>query len=72
MDALPLQVQEIVSKLTAPEPITQREIAGKLKGQVTELKNMSVKNQLQVRIDGVKAQYANLLNEMQELQTKLA
>ena len=73
MDALPVQVQEIVSKLTAPEPITEREIAGKLKGQVTELKNMSVKkNQLQVRIDGVKAQYANLLTEMQELQTKLA
>ena len=34
---------------------------------------MSVKkNQLQVRIDGVKAQYANLLTKMQELQTKLA
>ena len=61
---LPLQVQEIASKLTAPEPITEREIAGKLKGQVTELKNMSIKkNQLQVRIDGVKAQYANLLAE---------
>ena len=47
--------------------------AGKLKGQVTELKNLSIrKNQLQVKIDGVKAQYAALLTEMQELQTKLA
>lgn len=73
MAALPTQVQEIVSKLTAPEPITEREIAGKLKGQVSELKNMSIKkNQLQLRIDGVKAQYANLLTEMQALQTKLA
>ena len=33
MDALPQQVQEIVAKLTAPKPITEREIAGKLKGQ---------------------------------------
>ena len=71
MDALPPQVQQIV--LTAPEPCTEREIATKLKGQVTELKAMSIKkNQLQEKIDGVKAQYASLLTDMQDLQSKLA
>ena len=56
MRALPQQAQELVSKLTTPEPITERDIAGKLKGQVTELKNTSIrKNQLQVKVDGVKA-----------------
>ena len=73
MDALPAQVQQIVTKLTAPEPCTEREIATKLKGQVTELKTLSIrKNQLQDKIDGVKAQYASLLADMQALQTKLA
>ena len=73
MDALPPQVQQIVTKLTAPEPCTERDIATKLKGQVTDLKAMSIrKNQLQEKIDGVKAQYASLLSDMQELQGKLA
>ena len=73
MDALPPQVQQIVTKLTAPEPCTERDIATKLKGQVTELKAMSIrKNQLQEKIDGVKAQYASLLTDMQDLQGKLA
>ena len=73
MDALPPQVQQIVNKLAAPEPCTEREIATKLKGQVTELKTLSIrKNQLQEKIDGVKAQYASLLTDMQDLQAKLA
>ena len=73
MDALPQQVQQIVTKLTAPEPCTEREIATKLKGQVTELRTLSIrKNQLQVNIDGVKAQNASLLTGMQDLQSKLA
>ena len=72
MDALPAQVQQIVTKLTAPEPCTQREIATKLEGQITELKTLSIrKNQLQEKIDGVKAQYASLLADMQTLQSKL-
>ena len=73
MDALPPQVQQIVTKLTAPEPCTERDIATKLKGQVTDLKAMSIrKNQLQEKIDGVKAQYASLLSDMQEIQAKMA
>ena len=72
MEALPQQVQDLVNKLTAPEPCTEREIAAKLKGRVTELKNLSMKKtQLQAKIDNVKAQYAALLSDMQELQTKL-
>ena len=55
MDALPPQVQQIVTKLTAPEPCTERDIVTKLKGQVTELKAMSIrKNQLQEKIDASK------------------
>ena len=72
MEALPQQVQELVTKLTTPEPCTEREIAAKLKGRVTDLKNLSMKKtQLQNRIDQVKTQYAALLTEMQDLQTKL-
>ena len=36
MEALPQQVQELVTKLTTPEPCTEREIAAKLKGRVTD------------------------------------
>ena len=58
---------------STPEPCTEREIAAKLKGQVSELKNMSIKKtQLQTKIDQVKSQYAALLSDMQELQSKLA
>ena len=72
MDALPAQVQQIVTKLMAPEPCTEQEIATKLKGQVTELKTLSIrKNQLQEKIDGVKAQFASLLADTQTLQSKL-
>ena len=72
MEALPQQVQDLVNKLTAPEPCTEREIAAKLKGRVTELKNLSMKKtQLQAKIDNVKAQYAALLTDMQKLQSKL-
>ena len=62
-----------MSKLTKAEPATEREIAARLKGQVTDLKNMSMrKTQLQAKIDAVKSQYTTLLNDMQELQGKLA
>lgn len=69
MEALPQQVQELVTKLTTPEPCTEREIAAKLKGRVTELKNLSMKKtQPQNKIDQVKSQYAALLTDMQESQ----
>ena len=62
MEALPVQVQEAVSRLTAPEPASERDIATKLKGQVSDLKNLSIKKtQLQERLDQTKAQYQPLL-----------
>ena len=72
MAALPAQVQEVVTRLTAPAPVSEQDIAIKLKGQVTELKNLSMKKtQLQEKLDQTKAQYQGLLTEMQELQQKL-
>ena len=65
VEALPQPVQDLVTKLTTPEPCTEREIAAKLKGRVTELKNLSMKKtQLQSKIDHVKSQYAALLTDM--------
>lgn len=70
MAALPPQVQEAVTRLTAP--VTEKDIATKLKGQVSDLKNLSIKKtQLQEKLDHTKAQYQTLLLEMQELQQKL-
>ena len=62
----------MVNKLTQPIPDTQKEIAQKLKTQVTHLKSISIKKtQLQAKLDAIKAQYASMLQDMQELQTKL-
>ena len=72
MAALPTQVQEAVTRLTTPEPASETDIATKLKGQVSDLKNLSIKKtQLQEKLDLTKAQYQSLLSEMQELQQKL-
>ena len=62
----------MVNKLTQPIPDTQKEIAQKLKTQVTHLKSISIKKtQLQAKLDAIKAQYASMLQDTQELQTKL-
>ena len=72
MASLPAQVQEVVTRLTAPAPVSEQDIAIKLKGQVSDLKNLSMKKtQLQEKLDQTKAQYQTLLHEMQELQQKL-
>lgn len=56
MSPLPQAVQEVVTKITQPSPDTEKDIANKLKTQVTDLKNISVrKTQLQTRLDQVKA-----------------
>ena len=47
-------------------------MAQKLKTQVTDLKSISIKKtQLQAKLDAIKSQYAAMLQDMQELQTKL-
>ena len=72
MASLPAQVQEAVTRLTTPAPASEQDIAIKLKGQVTDLKNLSMKKtHLQEKLDQTKAQYQTLLHEMQELQQKL-
>ena len=72
MASLPAQVQEAVTRLTTPAPASEQDIAIKLKGQVTDLKNLSMKKtHLQEKLDQTKAQYQTLLTEMQELQQKL-
>ena len=72
MAALPTQVQEAVARLTTPEPASEKDIATKLKGQVSDLKNLSIKKtQLQEKLGHTKAHYQTLLTEMQELQQKL-
>ena len=72
MTSLPPEVQAVVTKLTAPIPQTEKEIAQQLKQQVTELKNQSIrKNQLQVKLGQAKSQYAAMLQDMQDIQTKL-
>ena len=43
MASLPAQVQEVVTRLTAPAPVSEQDIAIKLKGQVSDLKNLSMK-----------------------------
>ena len=72
MAALPAQVQEVVTRLTTPAPASEQDIAIRLKGQVTDLKNLSTKKtQLQEKLDQTKLQYQTLLQEMQDLQQKL-
>ena len=72
MAALPAQVQEVVTRLTTPAPAAEQDIAIRLKGQVTDLKNLSTKKtQLQEKLDQTKLQYQTLLQEMQDLQQKL-
>ena len=73
MTALPQEVQAVVTKLTQPMPDTEKELANKLKAQVGELKTASIKkNQLQSRLDQIKSQYAAMLQDMQDLQTRLS
>ena len=58
--------------MTKPLPQSEKDIAQQLKHQVTELKNQSIrKNQLQTKLDQVKSQYAAMLQDMQDIQTKL-
>ena len=72
MTALSQEVQAVVTKLTQPLPDTEKELAQKLKAQVGDLKTVSIKkNQLQTRLDHIKSQYAAMLQDMQDLQTKL-
>ena len=72
LNALPQAAQAVVNKLNQPIPDTEKALAQKLKTQVTELKTISMKKaQLQTRLGQIKSQYASMLQDMQEHQTKL-
>ena len=72
LSALPQAVQDVVNKLNQPLPDTEKELAQKLKTQVTELKTISMKKaQLQMKLRQTKSQYAAMLQDMQEHQTRL-
>ena len=43
MNALPQEVQAVVTKLTQPMPDTEKELAHKLKAQVGDLKTVSIR-----------------------------
>ena len=64
MAQLPPTVRDLVEKLTRPSPPTEKDVASKLKSQVTLLKDLSHKKAtLQGRIDSTKKAYQDLLDE---------
>lgn len=71
-DELKDLLQTHMAALSHQEPVTEKDIAGRLKSQVTELRNLSLRRtQLQANLDATKTQYQHLLQEMQDLQGKL-
>lgn len=72
MSHLPPQVRELVEKLAKPAPPTEKDVASKLKTQVSLLKDLShKKNNLQQKIDSTKRSYQELLEEMKAIQGKI-
>ena len=72
MSQLPPTVRELVEKLTKPAPPTEKDVASKLKSQVTLLKDLSLrKSTLQNKIDSTKKAYQELLDEMKGIQTRI-
>ena len=72
MAQLPPTVRELVEKLTRPAPPTEKDVASKLKAQVTLLEDLSHrKSTLQGKIDFTKKAYQDLLDEMKGIQTRI-
>lgn len=70
--SLPAPVKELVERITKPQPETEKDMAARLKQQVTTLRDISQKKQqLQLKIDNTKKHYQDLLEEMKTLQTRL-
>ena len=69
---LPAPVKELVEKITKPQPPTEKDVANKLKHQVSSLRDLSHRKQhLQSKIDATKKAFQDLLNEMKLIQTKI-
>lgn len=72
MSQLPTAVKELVEKITRPPPETERDMAQKLKAQVSILRDLSHRKQvLQNKLDQAKKTYGDMLEEMKGIQTKL-
>ena len=72
LSQLPTAVKALVEKITKPPPATERDMAMKLKGQVSTLRDLSHRKQvLQNKLDRAKKTYGDMLEEMKNIQSKL-
>ena len=72
LSQLPTVVKDLVEKITRPPPETERDMAQKLKAQVSTLRDLSHRKQvLQQKLDQAKKTYGDMLEEMKGIQTKL-
>ena len=72
LSQLPTAVKALVEKITKPPPATERDMAMKLKGQVSTLRDLSHRKQvLQNKLDMAKKTYGDMLEEMKNIQSKL-
>ena len=72
MAQLPTAVKELVERITRPPPETEKDMALKLKSQVSALRDLSHRKQvLQAKIDSTKKTYSDMLEDMKSLQSKL-
>ena len=72
LSQLPTAVKELVEKITRPPHETERDMAQKLKAQVSTLRDLSHRKQvLQQKLDQAKKTYGDMLEEMKGIQTKL-
>ena len=72
MAQLPTAVKDLVEKITKPPPETEKDMAMKLKAQVSHLRDLSHKKQvLEQKLDNAKKTYGDMLEEMKSIQTKL-
>ena len=72
LSQLPAPVKELVEKITKPQPPTEKDVATKLKQQVSTLRDLSHRKQnLQTKIDATKKAFQDLLEEMKTIQSKI-
>ena len=72
LSQLPAPVKELVEKITKPQPPTEKDVAIKLKQQVSTLRDLSNRKQtLQTKIDATKKAFQDLLEEMKTIQSKI-
>ena len=69
---LPAPVKELVERITKPQPPSEKDVAIKLKQQVSTLRGLSHRKQtLQSKIDSTKKAFQDLLTERKSIQTKI-